>query len=122
MTAEFSLVLESDCALGESPVWWAKAGVPVFLILPAAACIVSIPNPGATRLMRLPRTLGVSHRHAVAAMSPGRALESGCWAQAASSGARGLDGDCPESQELAEETRRRSRNPAVEGAPDNRWV
>ena len=31
MTAEFSLVLDSDCALGESPVWWAEAGVLVFI-------------------------------------------------------------------------------------------
>jgi len=31
MTAEFSLVLDSQCALGESPVWWAYAGVLVFI-------------------------------------------------------------------------------------------
>jgi sugar lactone lactonase YvrE len=31
MTAQFSLVLDSQCALGESPVWWAEAGVLVFI-------------------------------------------------------------------------------------------
>jgi sugar lactone lactonase YvrE len=31
MTAEFSLVLDSYCALGESPVWWAEAGVLAFI-------------------------------------------------------------------------------------------
>lgn len=31
MTAEFSLVLDSQCALAESPVWWAEAGVLVFV-------------------------------------------------------------------------------------------
>ena len=31
MTTEFSLVLDSQCALGESPVWWAEARVLVFI-------------------------------------------------------------------------------------------
>jgi len=31
MSAEFSLVLDAQCALGESPVWWAEAGVLVFI-------------------------------------------------------------------------------------------
>ena len=31
MTAEFSLVLDLQCALGESPVWWAEAGVLLFV-------------------------------------------------------------------------------------------
>jgi sugar lactone lactonase YvrE len=30
MSAEFSLVLDAQCALGESPVWWKEAGVLVF--------------------------------------------------------------------------------------------
>jgi sugar lactone lactonase YvrE len=31
MTAKFSLVLDSQCALGQSPVWWAAASVLVFI-------------------------------------------------------------------------------------------
>jgi sugar lactone lactonase YvrE len=31
MSAEFSLVLDAQCALGESPVWWAAAGKLVFV-------------------------------------------------------------------------------------------
>lgn len=31
MSAEFSLVLDAQCALGESPVWWAEGGVLVFV-------------------------------------------------------------------------------------------
>ena len=31
MSAELTLVLDSQCALGESPVWWADAGVLVFV-------------------------------------------------------------------------------------------
>jgi len=31
MCAEFSLVLDAQCALGESPVWWAAAGKLVFV-------------------------------------------------------------------------------------------
>ena len=31
MTAEFSLVLDSQCALAESPVWWSEAGLLVFV-------------------------------------------------------------------------------------------
>ena len=31
MTADFSLVLDAQCALAESPVWWAEAGVLVFI-------------------------------------------------------------------------------------------
>ena len=30
MSAEFSLILDVQCALGESPVWWKEAGVLVF--------------------------------------------------------------------------------------------
>jgi sugar lactone lactonase YvrE len=31
MTAEFFLGLDAQCVLGESPVWWAEAGVLVFI-------------------------------------------------------------------------------------------
>jgi len=31
MSAEFELVLDAQCALGESPVWWAEAGLLVFI-------------------------------------------------------------------------------------------
>jgi sugar lactone lactonase YvrE len=31
VSAEFSLVLEAQCTLGESPVWWAEAGLLVFI-------------------------------------------------------------------------------------------
>jgi sugar lactone lactonase YvrE len=31
MSAEFTLVLDAQCALGESPVWWADAGLLVFV-------------------------------------------------------------------------------------------
>ena len=31
MSAEFSLILDVQCALGESPVWWKEAGVLVFV-------------------------------------------------------------------------------------------
>ena len=31
MSAEFSLILDARCALGESPVWWKEAGVLVFV-------------------------------------------------------------------------------------------
>ena len=31
MSAEFSLVLDAECALGESPVWWVAAGKLVFV-------------------------------------------------------------------------------------------
>ena len=31
MSAEFTLALDAQCALGESPVWWAEAGLLVFI-------------------------------------------------------------------------------------------
>lgn len=31
MSAEFTLILDAHCALGESPVWWADAGLLVFV-------------------------------------------------------------------------------------------
>ncbi len=31
MSTEFTLVLDAQCALGESPVWWAEAGLLVFV-------------------------------------------------------------------------------------------
>jgi sugar lactone lactonase YvrE len=31
MSTEFSLVLDAQCALGESPVWWAEAKLLVFI-------------------------------------------------------------------------------------------
>ena len=31
MSAEFTLVLDAQCALGESPVWWAAGGKLVFV-------------------------------------------------------------------------------------------
>jgi sugar lactone lactonase YvrE len=35
MSAEFTLALDAQCALGESPVWWAEAGLLVFVDITA---------------------------------------------------------------------------------------
>jgi hypothetical protein len=93
MTSEFSSFWTRTVPWANHPCGGRKRACWYPLILATAACIVSIPNPGATRLMRLPRTLGVSHRRGVVDMSPGCAPGSGSWAQAASSGANWPTGD-----------------------------
>jgi sugar lactone lactonase YvrE len=85
MTADFSLVLDAQCALAESPVWWAEAGVLVFIDITGRRLHRFDPQSGRHEVDA--RTLVASHRRGVAAMSPGCARESGYWAQAASSGA-----------------------------------
>jgi sugar lactone lactonase YvrE len=67
MSAEFNLVLDAQCTLGESPVWWAEARVLVFIDIAGR---------------RLHRFDPISKRHEVAALEE----EIGCVAPAKGGG------------------------------------
>ena len=87
MTAEFSLVLDSQCALGESPVWWAEAGVLLFVDITGRRLHRFDPQSGRHEVDAVAEDIG--------RIAPARCggyvagLRSGIWllARAASSGA-----------------------------------
>ena len=87
MTSEFSLVLDSDCALGESPVWWAEAGVLVSIDISDRRLHRFDPQSECHEVDAVAEDIGCVAPARGGGMSPGCAPGSGSWAQAASSGA-----------------------------------